>query len=118
MRWGILRGANAIYFMQMTILMKNTLISLALYLLLPIDLMGQLTFEEVISPKEYNVISMLKSPQSEYFTQPANNSQVLFSSTDRLNWTRIVLPVRLDLEKAQYFSDGTVLLQSDGAAHL
>ncbi|HZV43397.1 MAG TPA: hypothetical protein VFF90_02905 [Saprospiraceae bacterium] len=104
--------------MQMTILMKNTLISLALYLLLPIDLMGQLTFEEVISPKEYNVISMLKSPQSEYFTQPANNSQVLFSSTDRLNWTRIVLPVRLDLEKAQYFSDGTVLLQSDGAAHL
>ena len=80
--------------------------------------MGQLTFEEVKSPNEYNVISMQKSPQGEYFTQPVNSSQVLFSSLDRMNWTRTVLPVNHDLEKVQYFSDGTVLLRSEGSTHL
>lgn len=80
--------------------------------------MSQLTFEEVNSPNEYNVISMLKSPQGEYFTQPANSARVLFSSMDRMNWIRTVLPESHRLEKAQYYSDGTMLLRSDGMNHL
>ncbi len=36
-------------------------------LLLPIDLTGQLTFEVVNSPKEYNVIYMVKSHQRNQY---------------------------------------------------
>lgn len=79
---------------------------------------GQLTFEEVTGPVEFNISAIRKSPIGEYFIQAANDDESIYTSMDEQVWTKTPLPVSNILYEIQYFSDGTPLLKPENGSHL
>lgn len=79
---------------------------------------GQLTFEEVTVPVDFNISAIRKSPIGEYFIQTANDNQSIYTSTNGQDWTKTPLPVSSTLFEIQYFTDGTPILKPERGVHL
>ena len=79
---------------------------------------GQITFEEVTSPDDFNIASVFKSPIGEYFIQAANDDESIYTSMNGQDWTKTTLPINHDFHDVQFFSDGTPLLKPERGEHL
>ncbi len=103
-------------FYQIYSIMK--LILLSAFLSLSFIAYGQITFEEITGPADFNIKSVRKSPTGEYFTQASNDKKSIYSSPDGEVWTKATLPVECILSEIQFFSDGTPVLQTEETEHL
>ena len=79
---------------------------------------GQLTFEELTGPNDFNISVIRKSPIGEFFIQAANDNESIYTSLDGQTWTKTALPVSSRLFDIQYFSDGTPVLKPEYGVHL
>ncbi len=79
---------------------------------------GQITFEEITSPPDFNIKAVRKSPVGEYFVQAVNDRESIYSSLDGQVWTKSTLPESHTLREIQFFSDGTPLLTAEYNASL
>jgi hypothetical protein len=79
---------------------------------------GQITFEEITSPPDFNIRAVRKSPVGEYFVQAVNDRESIYSSLDGQVWTKSTLPESHTLREIQFFSDGSPMLQGESSAHL
>lgn len=79
---------------------------------------GQLIFEEVTPPEDFNISTLRKSPVGEYFIQAVNDKDNLYSSLNGQDWTKVPMPERHTLKDIEFFSDGTPVLKGDYDEHL
>jgi len=79
---------------------------------------GQLTFEEITAPADFNISAIRKSPIGEYFIQASNDYKSIYTSMDGQEWVKTPLPVSKRLHEIQYFSDGTPLFKPESGVHL
>ena len=79
---------------------------------------GQITFEEVTSPDDFNISEIRKSPLGEYFVQAANDIESIYTSMNGEDWTKSPLPENHVLTEVQFFSDGTPVLKAERNEHI
>ncbi|MCB9298932.1 MAG: hypothetical protein H6559_38310 [Lewinellaceae bacterium] len=79
---------------------------------------GQIYFEEIVSPKDFSLSAIRKSPTGEYFAQAYNDRESIYRSANGQDWVKEPLPISLTMDDIQFFSDGTPLLKSKSYDHL
>ena len=87
------------------------MLSLGVICLLMTTLHGQITFDEITPPDDFSLLVVRKSPIGEYFTQAINDRSSVYSSFDRITWTRESLPDNQSLDEIQFYEDGTPVLK-------
>ena len=85
---------------------------------LPLFCYGQITFQEIESPNDFNLSAIRKSPMGEYFVQADNDLGSIYQSPDGENWTNLPLPKAISMDDIQFFSDGTPVLKPERNEHL
>ena len=87
-----------------------------LFFCLPFISIGQITFEELESPNDFNIQNIRKSPSGEYFTQARNDLNSVYVSLDGVNWEKQPLPDLQLINQIQFFDDGTPILTGIGSS--
>ncbi len=94
--------------------------SLLFFILLALQIrsFGQITFEDLTGPVDFNILAVRKSNAGEYFTQAVNDPNSIYTSPDGQTWSKSHLPTIHYLDEIQFFSDGTPLLTGEDEEHL
>ena len=88
--------------------MKALLLFLGIVFAMPVY--GQISFEEILPPKDFSLSIVRSSPTGERLVQASNNPHVIYTSADGDNWVGEALPGAYPVGDIRFFDDGTPVL--------
>jgi len=88
--------------------MKALLLFFGIVFAMPVY--GQISFEEILPPKDFGLSIIRSSPTGERLVQASNDPNVLYTSAEGDNWVEEALPGEYYIGDIRFFDDGTPIL--------